>query len=371
MTSKSTWHFSNDRKSSLFSIFSDDGSENDPPSTPLKRRARLPSTPVYPVTRHTSQNIRPTTSRALYAHATPPNNVVTPLFFPDPLPPPRLPRPRVPSPRRHAPDVMSTMLISPPKRHPKPVSVQDRVAPSALLLAQLNDIMETSHGALKGIRPFKMPKDYPQVKPERLTHGALKWPTHFVPEFVQPWAAPSAAGDLAFSPNSSPRPLVSFGGYAPIVIPFPPASGNCPVGVSFRDLQRSSSGRSVLISATRTIDKDVTSGILRTARASIVVEWTGYAVTHREGIDLRAEANSLITRIEFGKAAARAVQNFIDLWAEEYIGVTDALYASSSAQPTSMSLSRRHARIRYEHLRLVEAISFDGREFYLRMAVVF
>ncbi|KAF7326125.1 hypothetical protein MKEN_00464000 [Mycena kentingensis (nom. inval.)] len=193
----------------------------------------------------------------------------------------------------------------------------------------------------------------------------------------------------------------------PIVIPFAPSHGPCTIGIGVNDALR---GIGLLNPETRLVDMIPVEFWALEREASVVIEWPGYR-PRCTPIDILVDDHrgaSYVTRSEFARQLAEMVLDFA-----ETAATGENLYQPTAAREagytTCMALTReaespapapvrrsyslgggqrgrgggsgfgsgyrmdpppRRAGIAVDRIRLLEAVSFDGRVFYLRLFVV-
>ncbi|KAJ7203054.1 hypothetical protein GGX14DRAFT_570313 [Mycena pura] len=146
----------------------------------------------------------------------------------------------------------------------------------------------------------------------------------------------------------------SFNTEVPITITFAPTHGPGLVGVAMTELAR---GRGVLEPQTPIGNFFLPKFQWAGATGRLVIELPGYPTMQTFRLVLQDENGRYTPRAAFGTQIARAVANFAD---------SDPFRPG----PGRLPLGRHRDGASYEQMRLLEAISFNGQDFYLRFALV-
>ncbi|KAF7331402.1 hypothetical protein MKEN_00018600 [Mycena kentingensis (nom. inval.)] len=204
---------------------------------------------------------------------------------------------------------------------------------------------------------IRQPQVYTVTGPNATTSVLL------VPHILDP-LAPVAQGvshlqTLRHPQSVAASELGSLNLYAPFVYSFVPPDDNSPIGVSLQDLcaPDAASRPQILmrdancrVESLNYQEKGPIAGVL-------IIEWVGYTTPHEHPFILKRHTGHFA---------------FIEQHQEDHQYNGPAARRQHPADITNWSISRRRTNhIRFEQLRLVEVVSFDGRTFYLRLAVVF
>ncbi|KAJ7060092.1 hypothetical protein C8F01DRAFT_208378 [Mycena amicta] len=186
--------------------------------------------------------------------------------------------------------------------------------------------------------------------------------TLYVPLLDNPWYS-------AFPQIDSLSP------HAPIAIAFPPTHGPGTIGVAASELL---AGRGLRFEhefiAARIPERF---RLYPGSHGRLILEWPGYAsvtaplnISYNNGLYLsrirfaQQLAHHLYT---FAKNAPNYTYNAADAATDGYTGHAMTL---DSRSHDDQNHPRATARIRFEQLRILEAVSFDGRDWYMRVLVV-